>query len=272
MIKKFLEKIFNVFAGKKKYQRIFEFLHRASLKGMNIGAVAGPYQSGEQPALRHIHGNFKDVEKWILFDVGAHAGDYTLLLKEVFGNNSMVYSFEPARDTFHELESNLTGQGNVRLCNFGLGDKQASLTLYSTPASPGLASLYQRQLDHYNIRMDRTEEVEIRTIDDFCNENGINHIHILKLDVEGHEISVLKGASKMINSGKIDFIQYEFGGTDIDSRVFFRDFYYLLKDRYDLYRIVKDGLYKIEGYTEIYENFMSAMYMAKRKDLNIKGF
>ena len=76
----------------------------------------------------------------------------------------------------------------------------------------------------------------------------------------------------MINSGKIDFIQFEFGGTDIDSRVFFRDFYYLLKDRYDLYRIVKDGLYKIEGYTEIYENFMSAMYMAKRKDLNIKGF
>lgn len=269
MIKLFLKKIFDLFAGKKKYQKIFELLHRISLKGMNIGAVAGPYQSGEQSALRYIHSKFKDVEEWILFDVGANNGDYTLLLRGVFGINSIIYSFEPAKDTFHNLESNLIGQGNVRLCNFGLGEEQNRLTLYTTPASSGLASLYQRRLDHYNIQMDQTEEVEIRTVDDFCNENIINHIHLLKLDVEGHEIKVLKGASNMINSGKIDFIQFEFGGTDIDSRVFFRDFYYLLKDRYDLYRIVKDGLYKIEGYTEIFENFMSTMYMAKRKDLNI---
>lgn len=272
MIKPFLEKIFDLFAGKKKFQKTFEFLYRVSLKGMNVGAVAGPYKSGELSALRHIHNKMQDIEEWVLFDVGANIGDYTLLLREVFGINSIVYSFEPAKDTFHKLESNLTGQGNVRLCNFGLGDEQARLTLYSTPASSGLASLYQRRLDHYNIQMDQTEEVEIRTLDDFCIENSINHIHLLKLDVEGHEIKVLKGASGMITSGKIDFIQFEFGGTDIDSRVFFRDFYYMLKDRYDLYRIVKDGLYKLEGYTEINENFMSVMYMAKRKDLNIKGF
>jgi len=272
MIKSLLEKFFGLFAGKKKYQKIFELLHRASLKGMNFGAVAGPHQSGEQSALRHIHNKFKDVEEWILFDVGANIGDYTLLLKEVFGINSMVYSFEPAKNTFHELETNLTGQVNVRLCNFGMGEEQARLTLYSTPASSGLTSLYHRRLDHYNIQMDQAEEVDIRTVDDFCNENLISHIHLLKLDVEGHEIKVLKGASNMINSGKIDFIQFEFGGTDIDSRVFFRDFYYLLKDRYELYRILKDGLYMIEGYTEVYENFMSSMYMAKRKDLNITGF
>jgi len=272
MIKQFLKKIFGFFAGKKKYQKIFELLLRVSLKGMNIGSVAGPYQSGEQSALRHIHNKFKNVEKWILFDVGANIGNYTLLLREVFGINSIVYSFEPAKDTFHELESNLIGFGNVRLCNFGLGEEQARLTLYSNPASSGLSSLYHRKLDHHNIQMNKEEEVEIRTVDDFCNGNIIYHIHLLKLDVEGHEIKVLKGASNMINSGKIDFIQFEFGGTDIDSRVFFRDFYYLLKDRYDLYRIVKDGLYKIEGYTEIFENFMSAMYMAKRKELNLTGF
>lgn len=272
MINQSLKKIFGLFAGKKKYQKIFEFLHRISLKGMNIGSVAGPYQSGEQSALRHIHSKYKDVEEWILFDVGANIGNYTLLLREVFGINSTVYSFEPAKDTFHKLESNLIGLGNVRLCNFGLGEEQARLTLYSNPASSGLASLYQRRLDHYKIQMNQTEDVEIRTVDDFCIENNINHIHLLKLDVEGHEIKVLKGASNMINSGKIDFIQFEFGGTDIDSRVFFRDFYYLLKNRYDFYRILKDGFYKIEGYTEIYENFMSAMYMAKRKDLNITEF
>ncbi len=272
MIRLFVVKIFGFFAGKKKYQKLFELLHRVSLKGMNIGSVAGPYQSGEKSALRCIHSKYKDVEEWMLFDVGANIGNYTLLLREVFGINSIVYSFEPSKNTFRELESNLIGHGNVRLCNFGLGEEQARLTLYSTPSSSALSSLYHRRLDHYNIQMNQAEEVEIRTVDDFCSENIISHIHLLKLDVEGHEIKVLKGASNMINSGKIDFIQFEFGGTDIDSRVFFRDFYYLLKDRYELYRIVKDGLYKIEGYTEVCENFMSAMYMAKRKDLNITGF
>ena len=271
MIKPLLKKIFSFFAGKKRYQKLFERLHQVSLKGMNMGAVAGPHKSGEQSALTYIRKKVKNVDDWILFDVGANIGDYTLLLKEVFGN-STVYSFEPAKNTFHELESNLTHRTNVRLYNFGLGEERTRFTLYSTPASSGLASLYHRKLDHYNIQMDQTEEVEIRTVDDFCEVNNIDHIHLLKLDVEGHEIKVLKGASGMINSGKVDFIQFEFGGTDIDSRVFFQDFYYLLKDRYDLYRIVKDGLYKIKGYTEIYENFMATMYMAKRKDLVIKGF
>lgn len=272
MIKPLLKKNFSIFAGKKKYQKFFELLHLVSLKGMNMGSVAGPAKSGERSALMSIRNKVKNVDDWILFDVGANIGDYTLLLKEVFGNNSMVYSFEPAKNTFHELESNLTGQTNVRLCNFGLGEERTRLTLYSTPASSCLSSLYHRKLDHYNIQMDQIEKVEIRTVDDFCSENDIRHIHLLKLDVEGHEIKVLKGASNMINSGKIDFIQFEFGGTDIDSRVFFQDFYYLLKDRYDLYRIVKDGLYKLSNYTEKYENFMGTMYMAKRKDLTINGF
>ncbi len=268
----FFRKIFSFIAGKKRYQKFFELLHRISLKGMNMGAVGGPDKSGERSALMYIRNKIRNTDNWVLFDVGANIGNYTLLLKEVFGTNSMVYSFEPAKNTFHELEFNLTGKTNVRLCNFGLGEERTRLTLYSTAASSGISSVYHRRLDHYHIQMDRTEDVEIRTVDDFCKENGIDHIHLLKLDVEGHEIKVLKGASAMINSGKVDFIQFEFGGTDIDSRVFFQDFYYLLKDRYDLYRIVKDGLYKLKGYTEVYENFMATMYMAKRKDLTIKGF
>lgn len=272
MIKPVFRKIFSLIAGKKKYQKLFELLHQASLRGMNIGAVAGPDKSGERSALTYIRNKVKNVDDWTLFDVGANIGDYTLLLKEVFGKNSFVYSFEPAKNTFHELESNLINQTNVRLCNFGLGEERTRLTLYSNAASSSMASVYHRRLDHFNMALNQTEDIEIRTVDDFCDENSINHIHLLKLDVEGHEIKVIRGASNMIISGKIDFIQFEFGGTDIDSRVFFQDFYYLLKDRYDLYRIVKDGLYKIKGYTEVYENFMATMYMAKRKDLNIKGF
>ncbi len=69
----------------------------------------------------------------------------------------------------------------------------------------------------------------------------------------------------MLNERKIRFIQFEFGGTDIDSRVFFQDFYYLLKDNYSLYRIVKDGLVKIDGYKEKYEIFDTINFLAELK-------
>ena len=52
-------------------------------------------------------------------------------------------------------------------------------------------------------------------------------IDIMKLDVEGHELDVLEGSRKTINSIKL--IQFEFGGCNIDSKTFFQDFYYFLK-------------------------------------------
>jgi len=69
----------------------------------------------------------------------------------------------------------------------------------------------------------------------------------------------------MLHSGSIDFIQFEFGGCNIDSRTYFQDFYYLLKDNYKIYRIVKDGIYPINQYREMYEAFITTNYLAEKK-------
>jgi hypothetical protein len=85
------------------------------------------------------------------------------------------------------------------------------------------------------------------------------------MDVEGNELKVLNGSKGMLNEGKIDFIQFEFGGCNIDSRTYFQDFFYLLKERYRIYRIIGDGLYEIRQYREQFEIFTTTNFFAERK-------
>jgi hypothetical protein len=84
------------------------------------------------------------------------------------------------------------------------------------------------------------------------------------LDIEGHELNALKGAKEMINKNAIDFIQFEFGGCNIDSRTYFQDFFYLLKNKFKIYRILTDGLFEIVEYKETHEVFITVNYLAER--------
>ena len=253
--------------GKKKYQPLFESLYRMSLAGMNIGGGTSVADSGELNVLHYIRTKIRPGERAVFFDVGANIGDYSLLLHEVFGDGAEIHSFEPSAKTYAQLSRNLDGKVEGFRHHFGLGDSDNRTSLYSNADGSGLASVYKRKLDHFNIDMNQVEEIEIRTLDGFCRDKGIGHILFLKVDVEGHEKKVLDGAREMLAAGKIDFIQFEFGGTNIDSRTFFQDFYYILHDQYNIYRIVRDGIYPVQGYGELYESFLPTNYLAERKEV-----
>lgn len=241
-------------------QNDFEQLYQIALNGMNIGSGASS-ESGELQAIKYI--SSKLLENLTIFDVGANIGNYTLLLKKEFKDKAIIYSFEPSRITFDRLLLNVKDCNNIVSYNFGFGNKNEEVILYTNSDASELASVYKRKLDHFKIFMDKTETICIKTIDSFCNDNNIKHIDFLKLDVEGNEINVLNGAKQMLN--EINFIQFEFGGCNIDSRTFFQDFYYFLNDKYQIYRIIKDGLYPINQYKEMYEAFVTTNYLAEKR-------
>jgi FkbM family methyltransferase len=267
MLKRGLAKIANnvisSMAGKKKFQSFFERLHQISVNGMNVGTGSFIDESGEKKAIEYVHEKLMGTINPILFDVGANVGLYAALLKQIFIENSEVYCFEPSKKTFERLLINTEATLGINAFNFGFGDKAAAVTLFSDAEESGMASVYPRRLDHFGIKMNNSEEIEIKTIDDFCLENHIERINFLKIDVEGNEMKVLHGADRLIKANAIDFIQFEFGGTNIDSKTYFQDFYYLLKDKYYIYRIVKDGLYRITNYRELYEIFSTTNYLAE---------
>ena len=263
-MKKYIKRYLFGILATTKLQPLFRGLCRLSLWGMNVGLGGGVEESGEKYALTKFAKTIPKNINPIIFDVGANHGQFALAGYKIIGEKAKIYSFEPSKVTFNALKQNLHEEHiNIEVHNFGLGESDAELTLYADSEGSGEASLYKREITGKKITV--TENVKIRDLDTFCLEQNIDHIHYLKLDVEGHELSVFKGAKQMLARGTIDWIQFEFGGCNIDSRTYFRDFFNLLSPQYHLYRLVRNGLIPINRYHETLEIFTTTNFIAISK-------
>jgi hypothetical protein len=113
-----------------------------------------------------------------------------------------------------------------------------------------------------DVRAIASERIEVQTIDSFCEKQQIDRIDFLKMDVEGHEMAVLRGAKSMLDANRISMIQFEFGPPNISSQTYFYDFWSLLSEKFDIYRIVPRGIARIGYYGEHREIFLNINYLA----------
>ncbi len=246
-----------------KIQKFYENLFHFALNGMGYGYGGEMEISGEKDLLNYLKSIFKTEEK-IFFDVGANVGIYSLLLHKKF-KNAKIYAFEPSKKTFETLLKKTNKIKNIKSYNLGLGIKKGKKTLYYDPSESSTATLHNRK-----IKYNKGERIEINKLDSFCKIHNIKRINFLKMDVEGSELFVLKGAKNMLKNKKIDFIQLEFGIRNVDSKVFFRDFWDLLSQNYLFYRILPGGIYPIKNYKENLEIFTGINYFLKlKKDKDI---
>jgi hypothetical protein len=92
----------------------------------------------------------------------------------------------------------------------------------------------------------------------------VDTIHLLKADIEGHEMDLLLGARRMFEKRAIRMATFEFGGCNIDTRTFYKDFFYFFRDNgMDLYRITPSGyLHPLPDYREIDEQYRTTNFAA----------
>ena len=155
---------------------------------------------------------------------------------------------------------NYSTQVNVKFEAFGFSNEISNKTLYSDYLGSPISSLTKRNLKHFGNELKYEEKVRMETIDNYCEVHSVIP-DLLKIDVEGHELDVLKGSLNVVD--KISIIQFEFGGCNIDTRTFFQDFWYFFKQHnFRIYRVTKSEPVLIPKYTESDEYFSTTNYIA----------
>lgn len=218
----------------------------------------------------YINGEFSFLKKNIhtsstVFDVGANVGDWSKLALKL-NKDINIHCFEPSKATFKKLKEN-NFKNNVHINNFGLGSKKEKRTLYIFDDACGTNSLYERKgLESFGLVQTKKETVSLETLDEYCDKNKIKNIGFLKVDVEGHEIEVFKGALGMLKKGNINIIQFEYGGCNIDAHVLLKDIFALFeKLDYDIYKMFPKKIKLIEKHEPKLENFQYANYVVIKK-------
>jgi FkbM family methyltransferase len=145
------------------------------------------------------------------FDVGANVGQTAAALTEAFPQADIL-CFEPVAATYRQLQTAAALMPRVRAFNIALSDSAGEAVMHTYDSSL-LSSLEPNALFTEG-RAATTETCRKETLDAFCAEQGIERIGLLKIDTEGHDLSVLRGAAAMLAQGRIGFVLTEFNRLD----------------------------------------------------------
>ena len=154
------------------------------------------------------------LSKPIIFDVGSHKGKIAKLFRDIYSEGT-IHCFDP-NSAFREDLKKL-GK-NVKIHNFALGDKVEKrkilfndLDLTTSLSEINKHSIYLKvkNLIINKPQEKKLHEININTLENFCVENNIREIDLLKIDVEGYELKVLLGAKSIIKNVKFIIIEIQ---------------------------------------------------------------
>jgi FkbM family methyltransferase len=150
-------------------------------------------------------------KKNIIFDIGAGKGQSIIRFLKNFPN-SIIYSFEPHLDSFNFIKKKFN-KDNVRLYNIGIGSINSTQKLHTYNHS-GVNSFFKlnykiKRTVNENIFFKKKFSVRVMTLDNFVYKNKIKRIDYLKIDTQGSEVNILRGARGCLKKKIIKFIEVE---------------------------------------------------------------
>jgi FkbM family methyltransferase len=201
----------------------------------------------------------------LALDLGANHGDWALSVANV-NPACKVHCFEPSPRTATTLRERLRDTRNVTIHNVGVGDREATLAFHDYGDGSVLSSFLSRE-GSTGQKAEQIIEVPVVSLDAFLDMQGIASVDYAKIDTEGYEMPILRGARKSLQSRRIRCLQFEYGGTWLDAGESIRNAGLLLKEHgWTLYRLLTDGVLPVRYDHRRDENFKYANFVATGDD------
>lgn len=203
---------------------------------------------------------FKAVakESEVILDIGANIGCTALLFADL---SKQVYAFEPSETTFYFLEQNISSSGlkNISLQNIGIGAESGEYSLTFNPAnrSGGFVS-NQTQVSAGHV----TEKIVIRKLDEVIQSLNVSKVDFIKIDVEGFEGQVLRGAGQTLATYKpMVVLELNHWCLNAFQRTSVPDFFDLLRSQFPILLAIDGSRYmnlhdENESYTVMYHHIL----------------
>lgn len=201
----------------------------------------------------------------VVFDVGANNGAWAAAFATAARSSELrFYLFECSPHVLPHLRQRLGSIPHPTVVEAAVSDHDGQIHFFvpsgGAGLGAGLASAHERRDVGVAQSLYDAISVPAITIDSFVKMHGIDRIDLLKMDIEGHELHALRGASQSLGRGVIRSLTFEFGSANINSRTFFRDYYdFLVMHRFELYRMAAgETLVPIKRYSEELKYFRGA--------------
>lgn len=148
----------------------------------------------------------------VIFDVGCHYGETSEKFRQYFPS-ATIHAFEPTPASFEIIKRRFADDRLHHAHRLALSDQtgKAVFKVNQTDSTNSLLATEENVHEEWKalVQTERTVEVETRTLDEFCEAQGITTIDILKLDVQGAEDRVLRGARRMLERRAIQVVFLE---------------------------------------------------------------
>ncbi len=144
-------------------------------------------------------------------DVGTHVGYFSTLAAAMVGPEGSVISFEPEADNFSGLVDNvrLNGFAQVEPVHMAVGEEEGEAVFFVNADNDGGHALWDVGLHAFNARSraaPQTRRVPVTSLDAYLRGRGVSAVRAIKIDAEGAEQHVLRGAAELLRAAPVPFV------------------------------------------------------------------
>jgi FkbM family methyltransferase len=214
-------------------------------------------------------------ERWLIeqiapqakffIDVGANVGDWSREFASRMPAVARGIAFEPAPAAVAELQARLADYHGIEIVECAISDRSGKTTFYAEANCGQTSSLIR---SHSQIDA-KPLSVQVSTLDTEIAKRKIDAVDFLKIDAEGFDFHVLRGAEQSLNNHQIDVIQFEYNSPWIRAGATLAGAYEFLQARgYDVFLLRGPGLFRMDP--DYYgEYFRYSMFVAIRTNSSV---